>query len=185
MKRATVLAALVCLLALALGYTSTEKREEEISLRVNATLAAVPTQTPLPTHTLHPTYTPYPTYTLYPTHTPYPTYTPPPQPDWPEPAPPAATGPGPEPPPEDTLDRLAWMMWVCAQSVPEFREDFVEGFVESGMTKEVALAILENRENFRAVVRELAGEQDWLSSPEELNALIVVMESECGTEVKE
>lgn len=170
-------ALLATVLTLTAGCSGAEKREEEIALRVNATVAAWPTQTPYPTLTPEPTYTPLPTYTPYPTYTPAPANTPGPTPDVLRPE---ASGPR-----EELLDRLAGMMWICARNLPEFREDFVEGITSTGLTEDVALAILEDEQNFRAAVRELAEDEDWLGNPREMAALIPVMEFECGTDYPE
>ena len=42
----------------------------------------------------------------------------------------------------------------------------MEGVVETGLTEDVALSILEDEENFWAVVKELAEDEDWLGNPQ-------------------
>ena len=197
MKRTAILLTMIAAV-LVLGCADAEKHEEEIALRVNATVVAWPTHTPhptpeaLPTHTPRPTHTPYPTltpeptYTPLPTHTPYPTYTPAPM-TAPPPvqSDPMVTNPGPGPMSEELLDQLAGMLWICAKNLPDFREDLVEGVIDAGLTGDVALAILEDEQHFRAVVKELAEQEDWFGNHQEINAMIAVMELECGTEYPE
>ena len=197
MKIAVILLAVLAS-GLALGCADPEKREEEIALRVSATVAAIPTQTPyptpepLPTHTPYPTLTPEPTYTPYPTqeplptHTPYPTYTPMPM-TAPPPVQndPMVTNPEPGPMSEELLDKLVGMLWICTKNLPEFGQEFVEGAMDAGLTQDDAMAILKDQQTFRAVVKELAEQEDWFGNPQEINAMIAVMELECGTEYLE
>ena len=199
MKKTIILVAMLAS-TLALGCADAEKRDEEIALRVNATVAAIPTQTPYPTLTPKPTYTPYPTQEPLPTHTPYPTLTPEPTytpyPTYtpmPMTAPPPVqndpmvTNPEPEPGPmsEELLDHLVSMLWICTKNLPEFGQEFVEGAMDTRLTQDDAMAILEDQQTFRAVVKELAEEENWFGNHQEINAMIAVMELECGTEYSE
>lgn len=189
MKKAVIL---LTMLASALGCADMEKREEEIALRMQATVAAIPTQTPYPTLTPEPTYTQYPTltpqptYTPLPTYTPYPTYTPLPMTALPPTQnDPMVTNPEPAPMSEELLDRLVGMLWICTKNLPEFGQEFVEGAMDAGLTQHDAMAILEDQQTFRAVVKELAEEEDWFGNHQEINAMIAVMELDCGTEYLE
>ncbi len=196
----TLLAATLLATALTLtaGCADAEKRDEEIALRVNATVEALPSQTPYPTLTPEPTYTPYPTQEPLPTHTPYPTFTPlPTHSPYPTYTPmptitplpvqndPMVTNPEPAPMSEELLDRLVGMLWICTKNLPEFGQEFVEGAMDAGLTQHDAMAILEDQQTFRAVVKELAEEEDWFGNLHEINAMIYVMELECGTEYLE
>lgn len=200
----TIILVVMLVSALALGCADAEKQDEEIELRVNATVAAWPTHTPYPTLTQEPTYTPYPTpeplpthtpyptltpeptYTPLPTHTPYPTYTPMPMTTTPPVQnAPVVTNPQPGPMSEELLDQLVSMLWICTKNLPDFRDELVEGAMDAGLTEDDALAILENEKDFRAVVKELAEEEDWFGNHQEINAMIAVMELECGMEYPE
>lgn len=172
MRKALLATALLTtILTLTAACSNAEKQEAEIAMRVDATVAAWPTQTP------YPTLEPLPTYTPYPTHTPVPTETP-----TSDQNDPSITNPSPGDVPEELLDELTEILWNCTQNMPDFRQGFIDGVMESGLTEEVAVAILEDKQNFQATVKELAQDEEWLGHPEEIAAVIPMMEYECGTD---
>ena len=151
-----------------------------------------PTGEPLPTRALYPTLAPYSTQTPYQAHTPQPATEPATTPQPTEPPAPTATPaptqvhqaaktphPGPvEPSESEILDELTGVLWMCVTNVPDFREEFIAGIEETGLSRGVAEAMLADRTNFRTAVESLVEEDP--STAEEMQALMPFLKEMCA-----